>query len=334
MKGNKIMTIPEYGHEIVPFNQAEIHKQTVLGFPIEVHTAPPGTRINILSELKYPEEFYADPNVHQVVRFGGAYETLIGEYHGQFGPWEREKLPDKKIFILEDHFQEAANIIERINTLAPRFVNDSHTYEDKGACDEFYLLAKLGYDFIANKRKWLRGQGLPNSVGKPVSLERGGLVATRLGMQLDQDSTIADEIRVVTKRVHLKEEPDTHLAVTVTWRDEEVMSAWIPDNPISVFDYVNPASGASLMALIHAGAVMLEKMGEKPFPKRIDHISISATQQGILSSRQEFGALGIDSTFVSLGYSKVLNKMYYLTDKPVADAGHALRSHLPNWYRP
>ena len=161
----------------------------------------------------------------------------------------------------------------------------------------------------------------------PVSLERAGLVATRLALGLDRDAKVHNEIKVVTKRTHLKGEPENFLTATVKWRDQAALKK-INHQPILMADFVNPASGASTAAFILAA----KKIGI--VPSAIYNRSVLATKQGIIFMKKAFEELGIKTYFYSVGVADELNSSYYLIgNRAVGDAGHVLRHFLPKGYR-
>lgn len=294
------------------------------GYTIEVHTALPGTRIDILPELVDPSDFHGDPHVDHVVRFGGAFEGLIGEDNGQYGEWDPDKLPGKNIVIMEHYYPEAQRLVGLINQLAQRFIGNPSTYDDVGACREYYDLAREGYDLL---RVLEDETGFSMKGTTPVSLERAGLVSTRLALGLSKDASVRSEVRVVTKRTHLKGEPETHLTATVSWRERALLPYAIDNEPLMIADFVNPASGASVAAFVAAAST------QDTVPASIHHRSIFVTSQGVHFMKNALDQMGIDTSFYSLGVCSELNDHYYLTGgKPVGDAGHALRHFLPKGY--
>ncbi|MDZ4229433.1 MAG: hypothetical protein U1C50_04250 [Patescibacteria group bacterium] len=275
----------------------------------------PGEKLEVLPLLKFPDDFYGSTQVDYLVKFGGSFVGLIGK--------SQVDLPKDGVMILEHHFDEAKKLMDQINDLAQQVIADVKKYDDKGFCREYFDLAKVGYRLL-DKYK-LKG-GLPGAC--PVSLERAGLVTTRLALGLDQDALIDNEVAVVTKRTHLKAEPETNLSVTVQWRDKAKLTT-INNQEVLLSDFVNPASGSSGLALV----VAAKELGIKP--SRINHRSISLTRQGVVFVRRELDQLGIESSFYSVGECDELNKSYYLIgNRAVGDAGHLLRHFLPKWYRP
>lgn len=265
--------------------------------------------LNVLSLLKHPEEFYGDPQVDYLIQFGPKFEGLIGKCENE--------LPKEGVVILEHHLNEAKKLMDKVNILAQQVIADATKYDDISFCQEYFELAKAGYRLLDKYEP----------KGIPVSLERAGLVTTRLVLGLDQDAVINNEVAVVTKRTHLINEPETNLSVTVSWRDRDKLKE-IDGREVLLSDFVNPASGASGLAFV----VAVKELGIKP--KQINHRSISLTRQGLVFVRQELDKLGIASTFYSVGECSGLNSMYYLTGKrAVADAGHLLRHFLPKWYK-
>lgn len=307
----------------IGFSEAEKTDLILGGYPIEVHSAISGTRIDILPELDHPEDFHGSRFVDHVVRFGGTFEGLIGRYDGRFGDWDPDQLPSADIVVLELYYDEARQIATAINTLAERFIKDPRVYDDLAVCTEYFELAKAGYDLLRQKEA---ENGFVMKDTTPVSLERAGLVSTRLALGLDTNASVRSEVRVVTKRTHLIGEPATHLTATVSWREPALLPYAIGNQPLTIADFVNPASGASVAAFVAAASTRDIK------PASIDHRSLFLTRQGALFMRESLNALGIPSTFYSLGDCDELNKHYYLIGKPVGDAGHALRHFLPESY--
>lgn len=255
--------------------------------------------LNVLALLKHPEEFYGDPQVDYLIQFGPKFEGLIGKCENE--------LPKDGVVILEHHYDEAKKLMDKINELAQQVIADSRKYDDVGFCQEYFELAKAGYRMLD---KYDSKGGLPGALGLPgecpVSLERAGLVTTRLALGLDKDAVIDNEVAVVTKRTHLIDEPETNLSVTVKWRELDKLKT-IDGREVLLSDFVNPASGASGLAFVLAA----KELGIKP--KQINHRSISLTRQGLVFVRQELDKLGITSTFYSVGECSGLNSMYYLT---------------------
>jgi len=269
----------------------------------------PGQKLEVLPLLKFPEDFHGSTQVDHLVKFGDSFVSLIGKSEAE--------LPQGGVVILEHHLEAAKKLMDKINNLAQQIIADAKKYDDLGFCREYFELAKVGYRLLDKYQP----------VGIPVSLERAGLVTTRLALNLDRDAKIDNEVAVVTKRTHLIGEPETNLSVTVKWRDREKLKT-INNQEILLSDFVNPASGASGLAL----AIAVNELGIKP--KQINHRSISCTRQGVIFVRETLRELGIESTFYSVGECQELNNMYYLTgNRAVADAGHVLRHFLPKWYK-
>jgi len=284
------------------------------GREVEVESAIKGGKIDVTSLLRNPEEFYGDPRVDCLVRFGPIFESLIGVCD--------KELPDEGVVVLEHHFDRAKGLMDRINVLAQKTIDKPDLYDDVGFCREYFDLAKHGYDFLRQKEEEMEIERLKGMT--LVSLERAGLVSTRLALGAEGDEFLENEVRVVTKRVHFKGEPETHLGVTVKWRDEKALGQRITDQEIGLCDFVNPASGASAAALMLA-------LGESR-PRVVHHHSIALTRQGVILAREAFGNLGIRTTFYSLGEANELNEQYYLVgERVVGDAGHLLRHFLPSW---
>ncbi|OGD55803.1 hypothetical protein A3E73_00305 [Candidatus Beckwithbacteria bacterium RIFCSPHIGHO2_12_FULL_47_17] len=275
----------------------------------QIVSAKQGAKLDVAPRLKFPEDFHGSTQVDHLVKFGPAFAGLIGKHD--------ESLPKTGVMILEHHFDAAKKLMDQINDLAQQIIANQTKYDDIGFCREYFDLAKAGYRMLDKYEP----------VGIPTSLERAGLVTTRLALGLDQDVIVDNEVAVVTKRTHLIGEPETNLSVTVQWRDREKLKT-IDGQKILLSDFVNPASGASGLAFV----VAAKELGFKP--KAVNHRSISLTRQGVSFVRKALLEMGIESTFYSVGECRELNSMYYLIgDRAVADAGHALRHFLPEWYK-
>lgn len=276
----------------------------------QIISAKPGEKLDVLPLLKHPEEFHGDTKVDLLIKFKDSFVSLIGKSDA--------KLPEDEVMILEHHFAEAKQLMDKINGLAQQVISDSKKYDDVGFCKEYFELAKAGYEMLDKQGKQL---------GIPVSLERAGLVTTRLALGVEPDAVINEEQQVVTKRTHLKDEPDEYLSVTVKWRDEAKLQE-IKDQEILLSDFVNPASGSSGLAF--CAAVKAKKLAMA----KVNHRSISCTRQGVIFSRAALQEMGIKSSFMSVGECNELNNLYYLTgSRAVADAGDMLRHFLPKWYK-
>ena len=274
----------------------------------------PGEKLDVLALLKYPEDFHGSTKVDHLVKFGSTFVGLIGPTN--------VGLPKEGVVVLEHYYDQAKKLMDKINTLAQQVISDAKKYDDVGFCREYFELAKAGYEMLT---KYDPKGGLPGAC--PVSLERAGLVTTRLALGLDQNAMIDNEVAVVTKRTHLIDEPETNLSVTVKWRDHDKLKQ-INGSEILLSDFVNPASGASGLAFV----VAVQAKGLRV--AKVNHRSISLTRQGVVFVRQELKELGIASSFYSVGECDELNEMYYLIgSRAVADAGHILRHFLPKWYK-
>ena len=284
---------------------------------VEVSSAKKGKKINVYPYLLEPRSFYGDMEVDHLVKFKDSLSSLIGKYHGT---WNKNNLFKDGIVILENYYDESKRLMIEINKLASKIVNNPALYDDKSISTEYYHMADAGYkmlikhqdEFDFNRREMI-----------PLSLERAGLVTTRLALGLGKDGIVKDEVRVVTKRTHLKAESTTNLSVTVLWRDLRVLRK-INKKPILMADFVNPASGASTLALV------LSARKHKIVPLAIYNRSISSTKKGIFFMKKALMELGIKSYFYSVGVADEMNSTYYLVgDRTVADAGHILRHYLP-----
>lgn len=279
-----------------------------------------GKKINVTPLLLDPNGFFGDRHVDHIVKFKDLFVKIIGKYHGQFGEWKLKDLEKNQIYILENYYDSAKHLMDKINEIAQKIVYNASFYHDESVAKEYYLLAKEGYKMLHKHEKQFKIDDLKLPA---ISLERAGLVTTRIALGKSKNALLKNEIRVVTKRTHLKGEPTTNLSVTVLWRDKNQLKQ-INNQPILISDFVNPASGASSAAFILAAA----KLGVKP--AKIYHRSISLTQAGVLLMKKALTEMGIKSVFYSVGVASSLSPNYYLIgNRAVADAGHILRHFLP-----
>src|SRR3989339_1142628 len=285
-----------------------------------IQSGKDGHKIDVTPMLLDPENFFGDHDVDHLIKFKDLYVKIIGKYHGQFGKWSLKDLEKNQIFILENYYDNAKYLMDKINEIAQKIVYNASFYHDESVAKEYYLLAKEGYEMLHKYEKQFKIEDQNLSA---ISLERAGLVTTRLALGKSKNAILKNEIRVVTKRTHLKREPTTNLSVTVLWRDKDQLKK-INNQPILISDFVNPASGASSAAFILAA----EKLGIKP--SKIYHRSVSLTQAGVLLMKKALAEMGIESVFYSVGVASELSPNYYLVgNRAVADAGHILRHFLP-----
>jgi len=287
---------------------------------VEIISAKGGQKLDVAPLLLDPDSFFGERQVDFLVKFKDIYTKIIGKYHGQFGSWNIKSIEKNQIFILENYYDEAKYLMDKINVIAQKIVFNSVFYHDTGVAQEYFNLAKEGYNLLTKyeKKFKINDQNL-----SAISLERAGLVTTRLALGKSQNAKLKQEIRVVTKRTHLISEPTTNLSVTVLWRNKEQLKQ-INNKEILISDFVNPASGASSMAFILAAG----KLGIKP--SKIFHRSVSLTQAGVLLMKKALTDMGIESVFYSVGVASELSPNYYLIgNRAVADAGHILRHFLP-----
>lgn len=279
-----------------------------------------GHKIDVTPLLLDPDNYFGDHQVDYIVKFKDLYKKIIGKYHGKFGSWNLKSLEKNQIFILENYYDNAKYLMDKINEIAQKIVFNSVFYHDTGIANEYFDLAKEGYELLSKHEKQFKIEDRNLST---ISLERAGLITTRLALGKSKNAKLKNEIRVVTKRTHLKGEPTTNLSVTVLWRDKNQLKQ-INNQSILISDFVNPASGASSSAFILAA----NKLGIKP--SKIFHRSISLTQAGTLLMKKALTEMGIESVFYSVGVASELSPNYYLVgNRAVADAGHILRHFLP-----
>ncbi len=293
---------------------------TMIFDKVVISSGKDNKKIDVTPLLLDPDNFFGERQVDHIVKFKDLYKKIIGSYHGQFGQWNLKSLEKDQIFILENYYDNAKYLMDKINAIAQKIVFNSIFYHDTGIANEYFLLAKEGYELLHKHENQFK---IEDQKVPAISLERAGLVTTRLALGKSKNAKLKNEIRVVTKRTHLKREPTTNLSVTVLWRDKEQLKQ-INDQPILISDFVNPASGASSAAFILAA----EKLGVKP--SKIFHRSVSLTQAGVLLMKKALTEMDIKSVFYSVGVASELSPNYYLVgNRAVADAGHILRHFLP-----
>ncbi len=287
---------------------------------VVISSGTDGHKIDVTPLLLDPDNFFGDHQVDHLVKFKDTYTKIIGKYQGQFGPWNLKNIEKNQIFVLENYFDDAKHLMDNINNIAQKIVFNSVFYHDTGIAKEYFELAKEGYKLLTKHEKQFK---IKDKNILAISLERAGLITTRLALGKSQNAKLDQEIRVVTKRTHLKGEAATNLSVTVLWRDKEQLKQ-INKKEILISDFVNPASGASSMAFVLA----IKKLGI--MPSKIFHRSVSLTQAGTLLMKKALTELGIESVFYSVGVASTLSPNYYLIgNRAVADAGHILRHFLP-----
>ncbi len=286
-----------------------------------IQSGKDGHKINVTPMLLDPVNFFGDPEVDHLVKFKNLFEKIIGKYHGQFGKWNLKDLEKNQIYVLENYYDNAKYLMDKINIIAQKIVFNSVFYHDTGIAQEYFLLAKEGYEMLRKHESQFK---IENQKLPAISLERAGLITTRLALGKSRNAKLKNEIRVVTKRTHLIGEPTTNLSVTVLWRDKNQLKQ-LNNQSILISDFVNPASGASSAAFI----LTARKLGIKP--SKIFHRSISLTQAGVLLMKKALTEMKIESTFYSVGVASELSPNYYLIgNRAVADAGHILRHFLPS----
>jgi len=302
---------------------------------IEIWSAKQGKTINVKNYLLQAKDFHGNPNVHHVVRFRDLFNQLVGKYDGHsLGQWNPDELPKQGIVVAEYYFKEAEYLTDKINLIAVKAINNPALYDEESVWNEFLTLTKAGYELLGKHENEFNKYGiLPirnrSNQYSLLSIERAGLVTTRLALGLDRNVKIDNEARIVTKRSHFKDEDPHNITVTVKWRDLEKTALLINNRPISVCDFVNPASGASLDAII----LVAELLGFKP--SEIHHRSFSLTQQGTLLTQQVLKQKGVTPvTFYSVAACNELNKSLYLIGRrAVGDAGDMLCHWLPKGYQ-
>jgi hypothetical protein len=271
--------------------------------------------------LKYPNDFHGPTDVHDLIDFGDLFTPTIGAFEDTDSIYtDIDALPEKGIVILTYYHANIKRVVDEINRLALRVIADPTLYDDLPFCTEYYELSKEGYRLL---NKHATAYGIDEKDNDYISLERAGLVTTRLAQEKEKDAELDNEIRVVTKRTHLVDHPEQDLAVSVLWRDRNDI-ARIAGKDVTVADFVNPASGSSTI-----GFVLSIKGRNEALPSSILHKSIMGTRQGINFTRKIYQELGIKPMYYSLGASDHLNEKYYLENPAVADAGHILRHFLP-----
>ncbi len=290
---------------------------------IRIISAPDGQTIDVADYLREPAHFHGDPNVHDIALLNKVFAGLIGDHEGVL---EREGLrtPEAGVVVLTDHVDEASSVVTEIDKLAVRLLENPELYKDRHFCELYLELTRKGYGLL---REYLPQFGEVRGI--PISLERAGLVTTRLADGLELDAQIDNEVRVVTKRAHPKDGDPEDLLVTVKWRDLEDLEN-IDGEIVEITDFVNPASGASTLAMLAAARA------RGATPVVAVHRSIMATEQGIVFNRRMLQSedMGrIVTYFFTVGLSSRLTENYYLTNPGVGDAGHVLQHFLPNDYQ-
>jgi hypothetical protein len=293
------------------------------GYLINLVSAPedPGL-MDITGAISDLQSFHGDTKIHDLVFFGGAMNELKGSYRDRSGLLkDKVSSPENGVIILSEHIDEAQDLVVQVDRLAERLAAEG-AYDDKGLAREYYDAAKAGYDMLAKNLPSFGEKGQVR--GLPLSLERAGLVTTRLAAGVGPNAEMKDEIKVVTKRAHPAENP-ADLMVSVRWRNLDDIQR-LRGVVLDIADFVNPASWASSAAALLSASC---RGGE---PNAIVHRSFMATGQGIDFSRRILTERGITPYYYAVGASYNLTDNFYLANPAVGDAGHILRHHLPEWY--
>lgn len=317
MQGTRIVDEQESGVRL------QVLESVIPG--VDIVSAVDGKTFDVRSMIKDPEDFYGPSDAHVIVRFGPFFNGLIGEYDGKYGDWNTELHSQQNITVLENGNDQAQGLMDRIGDMGNVLVKNPSLYDDTGFCGQYYDLASRGYKMLRDNQR-----NTDLAVGVPVSLERNGLVSTRLAMGIDRDAEIDLEVPVVTKRVHLKDcfDKTNGLAVTVKWRYWDKTTGLLDGSIIEFNDFVL-ASGASGLAVI------LSLKANQVNPKGVRYRCVSATQGGVMMVRKFLGEkLEMTSEFLSVGECPEMNDQFYLVgSRSVGDAGHAFRHFLPQWYK-
>jgi len=312
---------------IVPFEDIDPMSTSPVDFDgniIRITMAPAGTKMDISDILLDRASFHGSPEVDDLVQFGPALESLRGTFDSSVGVFaDRNRLPDNGIHVLSDHDYQALWLVGEIDTLAQRVIADSKLYDDAAFCRDYFGLAKEGFGLV---RKFAKSIGEQTDDFTPLTLERAGFVTTRLAAGVELDADVPNEIRVVTKRAHHIKGNKEDLMVSVRWRNLNNILA-IDSATLGIADFVNPASGASTLA------VLLVARQCDVTPEKVVHESFMASEQGIAFSHRILQTMGIVPVFYTLGTTKHLTDQYYLRDPAVADAGDVLCKFLPEWYK-
>jgi hypothetical protein len=294
-------------------------------YTVTVTSPPEGfSVIDVSDSLRDPADYHGDPQqVHDVVQLGRSLVSLVGQSHERLFD-NRKGLAKKGIIIMADHYDEAKMLVSRIDGLAQRVIGDASLYDDVGFCREYYFTAREGFNFMRDRLNRDFNE-IGQEVGLPISLERAGLVTTRLAQGKPRNGTVPDEIRVVTKRAHPKDGDPADQMVTVFWRNLDDVTR-INGRDVEIADFVNPASWASTAGLL----LSLRSRGS--VPKTLIHRSFMVTEQGVALSRRllsgsDLGPVAV--RYYALGSSRHLDDHYYLHSPAVADAGHVLRHFQP-----
>ena len=87
-----------------------------------VQSGKNGHKINVTPLLLDPNNFFGDHQVDHLVKFKDLYKNIIGKYHGQFGKWRLKNLEKDQIYILENYYDNAKYLMDKINEIAQKIV--------------------------------------------------------------------------------------------------------------------------------------------------------------------------------------------------------------------
>ena len=84
--------------------------------------------IDVGNWIKDLNDFKGDLKVDLVVKFKDSFSSLVGKYDGQYGKWDKARLADEGIVVLEHYYDEAKKLMDQISDLANKIVEDNNLY--------------------------------------------------------------------------------------------------------------------------------------------------------------------------------------------------------------
>ena len=292
----------------------EILKKNILGHPISLEFAPPGSKIPITERIDNKDEYVGSSEFEALVNFGqlfverGMWDSrVVGSEM-----WTVSSPPPEGITILEFSDSEVKDALAELSMIARR-----DFYKNKSDCLRYYHLTNNIYDRIARHRP-VRSYGHSTYF---LGLIRAGVIAGEmLGFSVEE------QVLMHTKRLHLKGEHKGDIAIGIT---PHFNSHRLKEAHGEVLTVGDPA-GATLGS-IFGNLLYMEHLGIRP--KKVNILNTVVSHRGAEFALAAIKSLGIDVEITAGGYSPGMNERYYLETvqgyPSVGDAGDALDGFLP-----
>ncbi len=310
------MAITENGKDGSP--KVVTQEISFFGHNVVIEIDRSGFGISILDRLEKPEDFVGPSNYDTVVNFGsmcveeGMRDYVVSESER----WSAENPPPGGITILGFNDPAVQSWVDEIAEIAK-----VDFCGDESARERYYELNKNIFLAIAES-SGMSSEELQDAAF--LGLVRAGAVAGEmLGI------SVADQLLIQTKRLHIKGESEGDISIGISQQNPEQLASidsrvWLIADP----------AGATLSS-IEAVLINLLEQGVRPSKVVIWNTVIS--HKGAEFALNAIRSLGVEVEIVAGGYSSAMNKNYYLETPDgtpsVRDAGDALNYALPEEMR-